>query len=81
METDTKALTDKVELGEVTDNGPNSELDEFKQYIMQAIGQAIDDKLSPVWQRLQKVEAKAEINSDTNAETRGIVKNHVHVNQ
>jgi len=88
MGSNSKALAEEVkieELDENGENGTNSELEEFKTYIMKTISDMIDqrvkDATDTMWQRLQNVEAQVEINTKTGAGNLAIVKNHVHVNQ
>jgi len=83
MESKTEDLTNRVKIEDIEGNGPSSELDEFKAFIMQSIDKIVEDKIraatQPMWKRLQKVEEKADMNYDSIAETRGIAKNHIHV--
>ncbi len=64
------------------DDFDQAQLDEFKS---SAINKAVElattqmrEELAVVWDRLQKAEAQVEINTDSNAKTLSVVRNHVH---
>ena len=54
------------------------ELDELKKSIINTVSQMYRVELDQLWSRLQHVEAKAEINTNSNETILSVVRNHVH---